>query len=88
MSVEAWKCNQPDCKGYVVFENADFDIKDLEIIHGYYAHTDAKCTECEKIYIVVPTYTVANPEEEDNYLESVCMTEFDKRSKELKGELK
>lgn len=29
MSIEAHHCNVPGCKGFVVFENADFDFKDM-----------------------------------------------------------
>ncbi|WP_245153941.1 hypothetical protein [Jeotgalibacillus proteolyticus] len=81
MSVEAHKCNVIDCKGFIVFENADFDYKNPPTVNGMYEFDDPKCTECGKEYKVVPHHAViALDEHEDiELVESACITQFEKR---------
>ncbi|KIL46183.1 hypothetical protein [Jeotgalibacillus campisalis] len=79
MSIEANKCNVPKCKGFVVFENADFDFNNLQVgKSNSYEFDDPKCTECGKQYYVVPHYVVVG-DPDDEPLESACMTAFMKR---------
>ena len=84
MSVEAWKCVDSECKGHIVFENADFDLQNPETINGYYAYDNPKCTECGKEYLVVPHYTVVTGDGELE-AESTCITKYEKRKQELVG---
>jgi hypothetical protein len=90
MSIEAHKCNVPDCKGYVVFENADFDFKNLNVDKqvGVYAFDRPACSECGKEFLVVPHYIVIDVSDKADFdfeeLESACITEFEKRRRELK----
>lgn len=37
MAIEAHKCNVKGCNGFVVFENADFDLQNPDTIKGVYA---------------------------------------------------
>ncbi|MNW54948.1 hypothetical protein D3C74_325780 [compost metagenome] len=87
MSIEAHKCNVPGCKGFVVFENADFDFNDVPTDGktGIYAFDNPKCSECEKEFLVVPHYVVIDYEAEET-IDSACMTAFEKRQKERKYE--
>lgn len=82
--VEAWKCDAPNCEGFVVFENADFDFTEVELIDGKYAFTAPHCSECKKQYLVVPHYIVVSNTDDPVAIKPVCITEFQKRDKELK----
>lgn len=79
MAFEAWKCVEKDCKGFIVFENADFDFNNIPILDGIYAFDDPSCTECGKQYKVVPHYTVITAEDEFEEATSTCITKFEKR---------
>ncbi|WP_172369597.1 hypothetical protein [Sporosarcina jiandibaonis] len=90
MSVEADKCNVEGCKGYVVFENADFDFNNFNTnkTHGVWTFAEPTCSECEKEFLVVPDYSVIDAKDlwngEYEYLESACITAFENREKEIK----
>lgn len=88
MSIEAHKCNVPGCKGYVVFENADFDFKDMPTDEktGVYAFANPKCSECDKEFLVVPHYVVIDYGAEE-IIDSACITAFERREKERKFEV-
>ncbi len=88
MSVEAHKCNVRGCKGFIVFENADFDYNNPPTVNGMYEFDDPSCTECGKEYKVVPYHAViAIDEHEDiEFVESACITEYERREKERKYE--
>lgn len=86
MAFEAWKCVDKDCKGFVVFDNADFDFNNIPILDGIYAFDDPSCTECGKQYKVVPHYTVITAEDEFEEASSTCITKFEKREQERKFE--
>lgn len=92
MSVEAHKCNVPECKGYVVFENADFDMKDIPTNNdiGAYAFDDPVCNECGKRFYVVPHYIVIDVTDKElgdyKQLNSACITAVERRQKQIKYE--
>lgn len=88
MSIEAHKCNVQGCKGFVVFENADFDLNDVSVDEksGVYAFAKPKCSECRKEFLVVPHYVVVDYEAEET-IDSACITEFERREKERKFEV-
>lgn len=83
MSIEAHRCNVKGCKGLVVFENADFDMKNPDTIKGVYAYHDPSCNVCGKEFLVVPHYVVIDPEIEDDIeiIESACITEWEKQDR-------
>lgn len=87
MSVEAHKCNVGGCKGFIVFENADFDFKNLQTgTSGFYEFDDPTCTECGKQFSVVPHYAVIAIDENGDVeegVESACITAYERRRKEL-----
>lgn len=88
MAFEAHKCNEPNCKGFIVFENADFDFNNLQTgDSGFYEFTSPKCRECGKQYHVVPHYTVISIGKHGDCedVRSACITEFERREKEIKG---
>lgn len=87
MSVEAHKCNEKGCKGFIVFENADFDYNNPPAVNGMYEFDDPKCTECGKEYKVIPYHAVISLDEygDIEFVESTCITQFERREKELKG---
>lgn len=83
MAYEAQKCNEVNCKGFVVFENADFDFNNLEVGESGFCQFDNPiCTECGKQYYVVPHYVVIG-EGEDEPIQTACITEWERREKEL-----
>lgn len=82
--VEAWKCDASNCKGFVVFENADFDFNEVGLIDGKHAFTKRQCSECKKEYLVVPHYTVVSNSDDPVAIEPACITEFEQRDKEFK----
>lgn len=86
MSIEAHRCNVPGCKGFIVFENADFDIINPPIVNGMYEFDNPTCTECKKEFKVVPHYAVIAIDEEgdiENDIKSCCITEYERREKEI-----
>lgn len=92
MAIEAHRCNAAGCKGFVVFENADFDFKDMPVDKntGCYAFDNPSCSECGKEYLVVPHYIVIDVKDKDlgdyEELESACITEWERREKERQYE--
>ncbi|WP_083835494.1 hypothetical protein [Paenibacillus dendritiformis] len=90
MSIEAHRCNSPGCKGFVVFDNADFDFKDIPTDKecGCYAFTRPSCSECGKEYLVIPYYIVIDVKDKElaeyEVLESACMSAYEKRERERK----
>ncbi|WP_079908249.1 hypothetical protein [Paenibacillus sp. 32352] len=90
MAIEAHKCNQPGCKGFVVFENADFDLKDIPMDdkYGCYAFDRPHCSECGKEFLVIPYYIVIDPKDKElgdyEQLDSACMTQFERRQRQRK----
>jgi hypothetical protein len=92
VAIEAHKCNQPGCKGFVVFENADFELKDIptDEKYGCYAFDRPHCRECGKEFLVIPHYIVIEVKDKDlsdfEQLDSACITSYEKRQKERKYE--
>lgn len=90
MSIEAHRCNEKDCKGFVVFENADFDFKDMRVDekYGFYAFDRPICSECGKEFVVAPHYIVIDVKDnitgDYEQLDSACMTSYEKRERERK----
>ncbi|OLR26035.1 hypothetical protein [Bacillus cereus] len=79
MAVEAHRCNVQGCKGLVVFENADFDLQNPGTIKGVYALDDPTCNVCGKEFLVVPSYSVIDFDEETGDFEEIepaCMIEW------------
>lgn len=91
MSIEAHKCNVVGCKGYVVFENADFNFRDIPLSReiGAYTFDEPTCNECGKRYYVVPSYIVIDMKDKElgdyDELESACMTDVERRRKQIKA---
>ncbi|EPD81353.1 hypothetical protein [Paenibacillus sp. HGH0039] len=90
MSIEAHKCNKQGCKGFVVFENADFDLRDVPMDEKYrcYAFDRPHCSECGKEFLVVPHYIVIEVTDKDfgdwEQIESACYTEYERRQRDLR----
>ncbi|HDX9577657.1 TPA: hypothetical protein ROX88_001154 [Bacillus pseudomycoides] len=79
MAIEAHKCNVKGCKGFVAFENADFDLQNPDTIRGVYAFANPTCNVCGKEFLVVPSYSVIDFDEETQEfveIESACITEW------------
>lgn len=85
MSIEAHKCNVRGCKGFIVFENADFDFDNPPVVDGMYEFASPACSECRKRYKVVPHYSVISVDENGNIeeVESACISAWEKRCNEL-----
>ncbi|MCU4824164.1 hypothetical protein OCA00_21325 [Bacillus cereus] len=79
MAIEAHRCNVKGCNGLVVFENADYDLQNPDIIKGVYAFDDPSCNVFGKEFLVVPSYAVIEFDEEKGdfeEIESACITEW------------
>ncbi|MEM5645587.1 hypothetical protein AAHH72_12270 [Bacillus cereus] len=79
MSIEAHRCNEKDCDGLVVFDNADMDLLEFETIKGIYAYGNPKCNKCGKEFLIVPSYAVIDFDEETHEseeIETACITEW------------
>lgn len=87
MAFEAWKCIVPNCKGFIVFDNADIDVgKEVRSTNGFCSYREPTCTECGTEYLVVPHYTVViNERDGFQQADPVCITEYERRRAELKG---
>ncbi|MGQ7875711.1 hypothetical protein [Bacillus sp. 1A] len=79
MAIEAHRCNVKGCNGLVVFENADFDLRNPDTIKGVYALDDPSCNVCGKEFLVVPSYSVIDFDKETGdfeEIEAACITEW------------
>jgi hypothetical protein len=79
MAIEAHKCNVKGCNGFVVFENADFDLQNPDTIKGVYALDVPTCNVCGKEFLVVPSYSVIDLDVETQEFEEIepaCITEW------------
>ncbi|MGX5430281.1 hypothetical protein [Bacillus cereus] len=88
MAIEAHKCNVKGCNGLVVFENADFDLQNPDTIKGVYALDNPNCNVCGKEFLVVPSYSVIDLDEETQEfeeIESACITEWEKQKIQTKA---
>jgi hypothetical protein len=87
MSIEAHRCNQEGCNGFVVFDNADFDFKNIPTNKevGCYSFDEPTCNVCGKEFLVIPYYMVVEIKDKDfgeyEELESCCMTEVEKQKR-------
>lgn len=59
MTVQTYRCNQEDCKGYLSFDDAEFNALELCDKEGDQVYAHPHCTGCGKEYRVVPHYAVA-----------------------------
>ncbi|MBP1308965.1 hypothetical protein JOD82_001985 [Paenibacillus sp. 1182] len=89
MSVEFHRCNVKDCKGFVIFDNADFDYMHPDVVDGKYEFTSTCCTECGKGYKVVPHHVVVSVEADEafGYLEQASISEWEAYKRERQYEM-
>ena len=87
MAIGAHKCVISGCKGYIVFDDADFNFEKIPTVDGFYEFDNPCCSECNKVYSVIPSYSVILIEE-DNYkkAKNVCITDFERRKIEIEFE--
>lgn len=85
MSVVAWKCADTNCKGHLVFDDADFDFLNIPELDGMYVFDNPRCSECQTEHWVVPDYTVGVVQSNGDFeeSESACFTEHEKRLDEV-----
>lgn len=85
MAIGAYKCVISGCKGYVVFDNADFNFDKIPTVNGISEFDNPCCSECKNIYSVVPSYSVLLINESGDYEEAKnsCITNFEKRNIEI-----
>lgn len=81
MSVQAHKCNQPNCNGFILFDNADFKYeKSLEKDNGILDRP--QCQKCGKEFIVVVSHTLIEFDEEKceliDEIPSCCYTKYER----------
>lgn len=89
MSVEAHKCNVPGCKGFIVFENAEFKLDKPPLVEGMYQFASPTCTECGKQYKVVPHYVVISVDDHGDVegVNSASIEDWEKRERQRKFEM-
>lgn len=86
MSVQAHKCNQKGCDGFILFENADFNYKEALEDNGILDRP--QCNKCGKEFMVVVSHTLIEFDEEKmellDEIEEIskvpqcCYTEYEK----------
>jgi hypothetical protein len=84
MSIQAQKCNQPGCKGYILFENADFDYKE-SLNNNEYVLDKPTCSECGKEFLVVISHVLIEVDENNDLVDEIpqcCYTEYEMRERE------
>lgn len=90
MSIQAHKCNQEGCNGFILFDNADFNYK-KSINNNEYVLDKPKCNKCGKEFQVVISHTLIEYDEEKcELLDEVpqcCYTEYE-NSKSICGHCK
>lgn len=81
MSVQAHKCNQKGCNGFILFENADFNYK-KSLNKGEYVIDRPACNKCGKEFQVVISHTLIEFDEDKmelmDELPKYCYTEYEK----------
>lgn len=79
MAFQAHKCNQVGCKGFIVFDNADFDY-DEAVGTGKPLATPT-CNTCKKEFVVGISHELFEIDEDRQPVATVpmvCFTEFEK----------
>lgn len=84
MSVGVMRCNKEGCDGLVIYEDADYDMRQA-IMDGTYVLDDGLiCDTCGRKFKAVISHTyIYEDEKTRDYeeLESACITEWEKKYK-------
>lgn len=66
MSIQAHRCNQVGCNGFILFDNADFDYK--AAVNKDYTLDRPTCDTCGKEFMVVVSHVLIEFDEEKHEL--------------------
>jgi hypothetical protein len=79
MAVQAHKCNQAGCNGFIVFDNADFDYS--EVVNTGKPLATSTCNSCRKEFFVGISHELFELDKDKQYVDTlpqVCITEYEK----------
>lgn len=84
MSLGVMRCNKEGCNGLVLYEDADYDMRQAIKDSTYVLDDDLVCDTCGRKFKAVITHTyIYEDEKTGDYeeLESACITEWEKKRK-------
>lgn len=84
MSLGVMRCNKEGCKGLVLYEDADYDMKQAIKDNTYTLDDNLVCDTCGRKFKAVITHTYIYEDEKTGdfeELESACITEWEKKRK-------
>lgn len=82
MSVGCVRCNKEGCNGLVIYEDADYDLKDAILNNDWIVDDDLVCCVCGRKFKAVVSYTFIHEDEvtgDVEELEDACITEWERK---------
>ncbi|MGY5241200.1 hypothetical protein [Clostridium tertium] len=82
MSIGCMRCNKEGCNGLVVYEDADYDIKEAVLTGDLVVDNDLVCDTCGRKFKAVVTHTFIHEDEitgDVEELDSACITEWEEK---------
>lgn len=64
MSIQAHRCNQDNCNGFILAENADYNYE-YAMKNNNGILDRCKCTECGKEFVMVAAHVLVEVDEDD-----------------------
>lgn len=84
MSFGCMRCNKDGCNGLVLYEDADYDIKEAVKNGNWIVDNNLVCDTCGRKFKTVVTHTFIHEDDETGdieELESACITEWEKKNR-------
>lgn len=81
--VGVMRCNKEDCNGLVVYEDADYNIKEAVLEGSWVVDNELFCDTCGRKFKAVVTHTFIYQDEKTDdieELEQACITEWEKKN--------
>ena len=82
MSFGCMRCNKDGCNGLVLYEDADYDIREAVTNGDWTVDNDLECDTCGRKFKAVVTHTYIYEDEKTGdfeELESACITEWERK---------
>lgn len=82
MSIGCMRCNKEGCNGLVVYEDADYDIREAVLVGDLIVDNDLVCDTCGRKFKAVVTHTFIYEDESTGDIEeldSACITEWEEK---------
>lgn len=82
MSIGCIRCNKEGCNGLAVYEDADYDIREVVLTGDLIVDNDLVCDTCGRKFKAVVTHIFIHEDEstgEIEELDSACITEWEEK---------